>query len=41
MDWSDYPEDERDSDKIYEDAYIENWELNDDGVLVATSIIDS
>ena len=40
MDWTDYYEDQRKSDRLYEAAYIENWELKDN-ILVATSAAEA
>ena len=41
MNWNSYYDENRDSDKIYEDAYIENWDFNENENLFPTSIINS
>lgn len=41
MDWRDYPEDTRQSTKVYEDAYVENWELNEEGLLTPSASVES
>lgn len=40
MNWDQYLDEDRDTDKIYEDAYIENWEMNEEDKLVPISIIN-
>lgn len=44
MNWSDYPDEVRDHDKVYEDEYIENWEWKDndeDYKLYPTNVVTS
>jgi len=44
MNWSDYPDEARDRDKVYEDEYIENWEWKDndeDYKLYPTNVVTS
>lgn len=43
MNWSNYPDEARDSTRVYEDEYIENWEMKneDDYKLYATNVVGS
>ena len=41
MNWDNYNDEDRKADKIYEEAYIENWELTDNDKLVATNVIET
>lgn len=42
MNWNDYYGEDRESNIIYEDAYIENWEFNEDNTaLIPTNVVDA